>query len=128
MGLAAAPPVFASTILVVTALNVSGAAPPSIGTLAVRIKFSQAGLRNIPPVCRPSNVTSPALVGGFGPSRIVITNLSAAAGPCNASQTPNSGDSNLQSRLQKCDSVYGPEDSIVVTFDQNVTLCLGGCG
>jgi hypothetical protein len=128
MGLSAAPPVFASNTLVITALNVSGAAPPSIGTLTVRVRFSQAGLRNVPPVCRPSDVTSPVLVGGFGPSRIIITNLLAAAGPCNKSQAINSDDTFHRPLLHSCDSVYGPEDGLVVTFNQNVTLCLGRCG
>ena len=129
MGTRSTPSVAASSILVITISNVTGAAPPTIGSFAVRVKAS-AGLRNIPPVCQPSSALSPPLAGGFGPSRIVITDLSAAPpSHCNESaRFISSSAPGIPQPPFVCDSVYGPGDRLILTFDQNVTLCLGVCG
>ena len=128
MGIGAAPPIPVSSALLITVLNVSGAAPPTIGTFTVHI-LPSAGLRNVPPVCSPSSATSPPLVGGFGPSRIVITNLSAAPPVnCNVSSVFGKASvSDIPLPTAPCDSVYGVGDRLDITFDQNVTLCLGLC-
>ncbi len=131
MGTRSTPPVPAASVLLITAINVSGAAPPTIGTLTVRVKAS-AGLRNIPPVCKPSAVVSPPLSGGFGPSRINVPDLSAAPpSACNLSTNfaPSPVSTfDLVPIPFVCDSVYGAGDRLILTFDQNVTLCLGVCG
>jgi hypothetical protein len=123
----AAPQIISSSQLVITVHDTQKAAPPTIGTFRVKIK-PEANLRNIPPVCRPSDILSPALTGGFGPSRIVISDLSAyVSDQCN--MTAFSHSAYLETGFSKeCDSVYGNRDLIEITFDQNVTLCLGKCG
>jgi len=130
MGIGAAPPIPVSSILVITAINVSGASPPTIGTLAVRIRQS-AGLRNVPPVCQSSAAISPFLIGGFGPSKITITDLLAAPpSKCNMSSASISRATytpGFQQESVTCNSKFGNGDRLNLIFNQNVTLCLGGC-
>ena len=93
-------------ILVINITNTSGSAPPSIGTLTVRINAA-AQLRNLPPNSAPLSANSSVLTGSFGPNNISIVSL-VASDPLNAN------------------SIFSPGDIISVIFSENTNQ--GGYG
>ena len=54
-----------NSVLVITARDVTGAGPPTIGGTRATVR-AQAKLRNLPPVCAPTVTTSPPITGNWG--------------------------------------------------------------
>ena len=67
-------------VLVITIVNEDGAGPPIPGDFVVSVKAT-GNLRNYPPGCAPTVVTSGAMTGAFGESSITIDSWVAGAPP-----------------------------------------------
>jgi hypothetical protein len=89
-------------VLVITVRNSTGAGPPRLGNMTVRVLLS-GDLRNYPRASSPITTLSPTLTGAFGASSLKIKGLVADG-------------SNRQ------DANFGEGDTIEVVFNQPVNI------
>ena len=86
-------------LLEITMTDVRGAGPPLPGVFTLNL-LASAGLRNFPVTSAAAGMSSPALIGDFGPSPIRILSMVA-------------------SDSLDLDNVYGVGDTLTITFSED---------